>query len=74
MNLEELAEKTDLTFNQIQRLEAEINGSAVVKKGGDGKITTLLTLLNYYGKMVSLDALFNVNVPVTDISITTSVH
>jgi transcriptional regulator with XRE-family HTH domain len=69
MNLEEVAEKTGLTFNQIQRLEGEINGSEIVKKGGDGKIATILTLLDYYGKRVSLDALFNVNVPTADISI-----
>jgi len=69
MTIEDLASKTGLTFAQIQRLEGELsqNSSIVIKKGGEGRASTLIILLHYYCAHISLDLLFNFNVPVKDL-------
>jgi transcriptional regulator with XRE-family HTH domain len=71
MNIEEVAERTGLSFNQIQRIEGDVRmkDGKVIKKGADGRIPTLIILLDFYSKRVSLDSLFNFNVPVTDLSL-----
>jgi len=69
LNIEDLALRTGLSFNQIQRIEgdARTKNEAVIKAGGQGRISTLLVLLEYYNQRVSLDALFNFNIPVSEI-------
>jgi transcriptional regulator with XRE-family HTH domain len=69
MNIEELASNTGLTFSQIQRLEADtrVKNGDLLKRGAEGRAATMIILLNYYGKHISLDLLFNFNVPVTDL-------
>jgi len=69
MTIEDLSSQTGLTFAQIQRIEGDTrqNNGVFVKKGGEGRVTTLIVLLNYYRERVSLDLLFNVNVPIVDL-------
>jgi hypothetical protein len=69
MNIEEVAGCTGLTFNQIQRLEGDIRNSRTIKKGADGRVPTLIILLDFYGKRISLDSLFNFHIPVENISL-----
>jgi transcriptional regulator with XRE-family HTH domain len=75
LNIEDLALRTGLSFNQIQRIEgdARVKNDAVIKSGGQGRVSTLLVLLEYYSRRVSLDALFNFNIPVSEISLDKSV-
>jgi transcriptional regulator with XRE-family HTH domain len=77
LNIEDVADRCGLTFNQIQRLEGDIRtrGDKVVvkKSGANGTISTILTLLNFYGQKVSLDMLFDLNIPVADIPLTKGV-
>jgi transcriptional regulator with XRE-family HTH domain len=74
LNIEEVAEHCGLTFNQIQRLEGDIrtNGekTAIKKSGANGTVSTILILLNFYTQKVSLDTLFDMNIPVADIPLT----
>ena len=76
MNIEDVAERCDLTFNQIQRLECQIinkDDEIIIKKSGaNGTAATVLTLINFYGQKVSLDLLFDMNYPVADIPISTN--
>jgi transcriptional regulator with XRE-family HTH domain len=76
LNIEEVAERCGLTFNQIQRLEGDIrtndNDVVVKKSGANGTISTILILLNFYAQKVSLDILFDMNIPVADIPLTTT--
>ena len=67
LNIEDVAESCGLTFNQIQRLEVEIRAQKIVKNGANGTVSTILILLNYYAQKVSLDLLFDLNIPVMDI-------
>ncbi|MDR2126814.1 MAG: helix-turn-helix domain-containing protein [Prevotellaceae bacterium] len=74
LNIEDVAERCGLTFNQIQRLEGDMrmrdNETVIKKSGANGTIPTILTLLNFYGQKVSLDMLFDLNIPVADIPLT----
>jgi transcriptional regulator with XRE-family HTH domain len=75
LNIEDVADRSGLSFNQIQRLEGDIRkDNTIVKKGGKGTVSTIVTLLNFYGQKVSLDALFNLNIPVAEIQLTKGVE
>jgi transcriptional regulator with XRE-family HTH domain len=56
LNIEDVAERCGLTFNQIQRLEGDIrmkdNKPIVKKSGANGTVLTILTLLNFYGNCI----------------------
>ena len=69
LRMEDVALRTGLSFNQIQRIEGDARkkGDAFIKSGGQGRISTLLILLEYYSRRMSLDALFNFNIPVSEI-------
>jgi len=68
-NIEEVCEKTGLTYSQIQRIEADIRekDGKIIKKGSEGRMLVLYALLNFYSKYVSLDYLFNLNMPIEKI-------
>jgi transcriptional regulator with XRE-family HTH domain len=74
MNIEDVAKLTCLSFGQIQRMEGDmrVKNDKVIKKGAYGRVSTLITLLVFYSKHVSLDTLFNVNIPIEDISLNKS--
>ena len=71
LTIKDVAELTGLSFNQIQLLECHIVGNeyqTVVKKtGANGTVSTILILLKFYSKVISLDMLFDLTVPVADI-------
>lgn len=76
LNLEELAEKTGLSFNQVQRIESKYSykKNLVIKRGAEGRAVTLITLLKFYSSYVSLDALFNLNIPIEQIPLTKNIE
>lgn len=67
LNIEDVSILSGLTSNQIQRFESEIRNKKLVKQGAYGTAATTLVLLNFYAQKVSLDILFDLNVPVADI-------
>jgi transcriptional regulator with XRE-family HTH domain len=76
MNIEDVALHTGLTFSQIQRIESDtrLQDGKYLKRGADGRVATLYLLLDFYGKKVSLDLLFNHNIPVSDLEINKTVE
>ena len=69
LNIEDVAGQTGLSFSQIQRIEGSVvkKKSVVIQRGGDGRASTVITLLVFYAKRISIDFLLNFNMPVSDI-------
>jgi transcriptional regulator with XRE-family HTH domain len=70
--IDDLSTETGLSFGQIQRIEGSLskkNGETLYR-GGDGRASTLIILLIFYAKQISLDLLLDFNKPVADIPLT----
>lgn len=65
----DIAVRTGLSPGQIQRLEGceTKQRGKVIYSGADGRARTLIALLLYYSQHISIDMLFDFNIPVTDI-------
>jgi transcriptional regulator with XRE-family HTH domain len=71
LNIEDLSEKTGLSFGQIQRLEGRLvrKNNAIYKRGAEGRANTLIILLMYYSQRISLDLLVNFKMSVSEIKL-----
>jgi transcriptional regulator with XRE-family HTH domain len=68
-NIEELSNFTGLSFGQIQRIEGSLlkKNQEILQRGGDGRASTIITLLTFYNQRISIDFLFNFKIPVSEI-------
>lgn len=72
LNIEDLALQTGLSYGQIQRLEGSIakRNNMLHPRGAEGKASTIIMLLIFYAKEISIDLLLNFNLPVAEIPLT----
>ena len=68
LSIEDVAEKAELSFAQVQRIEADLGAYREnIKEGGAGTASSIIRLLNYYSTFVDVDLLFNFKLPISEI-------